>query len=252
VLRALASRDLPSHLHPGCKIIVPGDVRLAALHLTATDLGGSLGPNQHTARRCGGFGKTGNDLDPQPAAGQRAESIEAALVEIDGGSAAVDPRWLRGEGELGDLDEDRPLREEDHGSFCIGIAAVGNGIKAQGGVLVEPHRIAVSQDDLHPRLTGGVHAIAADQRHIDDCFETFLLTHRLHGRVALEVRNVAQRGHLVLARGHRYAAKRYSHSRNQDLFHGPPPGRPKRVQLRCQNITDFEFGISNFEFATRP
>ena len=63
--------------------------------------------------------------------------------------------------------------------FGIGIAAVGNSIETQGGVFVEPHRVAVSEDDLHPRLTGGVDAVSADQRHIDDRLEAVFLTHRL-------------------------------------------------------------------------
>jgi hypothetical protein len=48
VLRALASWNLPSHFHPGCEIIVPGNVRFAALHLAASDLGGPLRTNQDT------------------------------------------------------------------------------------------------------------------------------------------------------------------------------------------------------------
>jgi hypothetical protein len=191
-LRAFARRNLPSHLDPGCEVIVPGDVRLTSLHLTGTDLGRALRTDQDTARRSRGFGESGNHLDPQSTIGQCAESVQAALIEIDGGTASVDPHRFLGEGKLGDLDDDRPLGEEDHGSLGVGIAAVGNRIETQGRVLVEPHRVAIGEDDLHPRLTGGVDAVSTDQGHIDDRFEAFLLTHRLHGRVALEVRNVAQ------------------------------------------------------------
>jgi hypothetical protein len=38
VLRAFAGRDLPPHLDPSCKIIIPGDVSLTPLHFTGANL----------------------------------------------------------------------------------------------------------------------------------------------------------------------------------------------------------------------
>jgi len=47
-----------------------------------------------------------------------------------------------------------------HGALGVGITTVGDGIEAQGRVLVEPHQVGIGENDLHPRLTGGVDANA--------------------------------------------------------------------------------------------
>jgi hypothetical protein len=166
-----------------------------------------LGSDEHAPGRGRGLGEAGKDFDPQPAAGQGTDPIETSLVEINGGTTAIDTNRFLGEGILGDLENDRSIGEKDHGTVGLGVSTVGDGIDTQGRVLVEPHQIGVGKNDLHPRLTGGIHAVSTHQGHINDRFQAFLLVGGLHGRIALEVRDVAQRGHLVLARGHRYAAQ---------------------------------------------
>jgi hypothetical protein len=239
---------LPTHLDPGGKVVAPGDLSFASLHLAGADLGRVLGADQHSAGRCRGFGETGKDLDAEPTAGERSNPIEAALVEVDGRAAAVDPNRFLGQGVLRDFEDDRAFGEKNHRAVGVRITAVGDGIEAQRRVLVEPHDVGVGKDDLHSRLTGRVHAIAAYQRHVDDGLEVFVTAKRLHGGKTLEVGYVAQRGHLVLSRGHRDSAECEKKPRDQDLFHGPPPGRPQKVQMRCQYKKNFEFRNSDFEF----
>jgi hypothetical protein len=146
-----------------------------------------LGPDQHAPGRGRGFGEAGKYFDPQPSTGQRLDPIEAPLVEINGGTTAIDSDWFLGKSKLGDLEDDRSVGKEDNGALSLGIAAEGDGIETQGRVFVEPHQIGVGENDLHPRFTGGVDPIAPHQRHIDDRFQAFLLVGWLNGRITLEV-----------------------------------------------------------------
>jgi hypothetical protein len=120
------------------------------------------------------------------------DSIEASLVEIYGGTPAIDPNRFAGQIEFGDLENDRTVCKEDHSAFGLRIAAESYGIETQSRVLVEPHQIGVGENNLHPRFAGGVDPIAAYERHIDNRFEAFLLADRLNSRIALEVGDVAQ------------------------------------------------------------
>jgi hypothetical protein len=207
VLRTFAGWDLPPHFNPGSKIVIPGNVSLTPLHLTGANLGWAFGSDQHAPGRGRGLGKSGKDFDAQPTTGQRLNSIEPSFVEIDGGTTAIDPDWSVGKSKLGDLENDRSVGQKYHGALGLGVPAVGNGIETQCGVLVEPHKIGVGKNDLHPGFTSGVDPIATHQRHIDDRLQAFLLVDWHNGRIALEVWDVAQRGHFVLARGHRDAAE---------------------------------------------
>jgi len=90
VLRAFAARDLSPHLDPRRKVVAPGNVAFAPLHLTGAHLGGGLGTDQHATCRGRGLGEAGHDLDTQSTAGQGLESIEPAFIEVDGGPAAID------------------------------------------------------------------------------------------------------------------------------------------------------------------
>jgi hypothetical protein len=114
------------------------------------------------------------------------------LVKVDRGPATVDTNRFLGKRKLRDFEDDGAFGKEDHGAIGIGIATVGDGVEAQGRVLVEPHDIGIGKNDLHPCLAGRVHAIAANQRHVDHGLKAFVTAERLHGGETLEVGDVAQ------------------------------------------------------------
>jgi hypothetical protein len=192
VLRAFAARNLPSHLDPGREVVIPCDVGLGALHLAGADLGRALGTNENASSRGRGFGEAGQNFDSQSTSRQGMDAVETPLVEIDGGTTAIDPDRFLGEGKLGDLEDDRPIGKEDDGTLGIGVTTAGNSIDAQGRVLVEPQDVGIGKNDFHPRFSGGIHAVASHQRHIDDRFQALFSAGRLHGCVAFEIRDVAQ------------------------------------------------------------
>jgi len=182
----------------------------------------------------GGFREAGQDLDPQTAGGQGLQTVKSVLVEIDRRGARVDPRRFRGQSMLADLNDQRAVGEEDHRAFGFGITAERHGVETQSRVLIEPHRVAVGEHDFHPTLAGGVHPVARHQRHVDDGLNGFFRIGGQHRGVPFEVRDVAQRGQVVLVRGHNHTTYCQDHANDQDLLHGPPPCRRTRVQRLCQ------------------
>ncbi len=97
---------------------------------------------------------------------------------------------------------DRAVGQKEDRSVTPGITTQGDCIQRNRGVLVHPQYGPVGQDRLHSRLSSGIQPISGHQRHVDDGFQCFLAPGRKDRGVPFEVGYVAQRGRIVLNRGH--------------------------------------------------
>lgn len=202
ILRTPAGADAPSGLNPSGKIVPVGQAALDRRNPTSTDFGRGSRPQGDTTRRRNGLGEAFPDLDPQTTGPQNFDSEDSRSLKVYRFRSTVDSGRVQLLDGCRQLQHHRAVGKKEDRAITSSIPTEGHRIQRNGCVLIHPHHGPVSQNDLQSRLASGVQSVSAHQRHIYNGFKSFFASGRKDGCVAFQIGDVAQRGRIVLNRGH--------------------------------------------------